>query len=145
PPTGGPHFPIEVIPIVIAGVPVAEMDVSVYVDGTVDVNGQGTLNGAMKVQTMENTSFDFQCSGQACSLNQHSVPAPVTATESVKVDGRIHVKPAVYAALQLDFDIDLLSARAGPQPFLLGEIYGCSSTTAAQSSAGTSSSQELYA
>lgn len=145
PPSGGPHFPIEVIPIVIAGVPVAEMDVSVYVDGTVDVNGQGTLNGAMKVQTMENTAFDFQCSGQACSLNQHSVPAPVTATESVKIDGRVHVKPAVFAALQLDFDVDLLSARAGPQPFLLGEIYGCSSTAAAQSSQGTSSSQELYA
>ena len=145
PPAGGPHFPIYVIPIVIDGVPIAEMDVSVYVDGTVDVDGQGTLNGAVKVQTMENTAFDFNCSGQACTLNQHSVPEPVTTTESVKIAGRIHVKPAVYAALQLDFDVDLLTARAGPQPFLLGEIYGCSSTTATQSSAGTSSSQEYYA
>ena len=145
PPSGGPHFPIEVIPIVIAGVPVAEMDVSVYVDGTVAVDGQGTLNGAVKTQTRQHTEFGFSCSGNGCDLEQHSAPEPSTATESVKLDGYIHVKPAVYVALQLDFDVDLLSARAGPQPYLLGEIYGCSSTTASQTTTGASSVNENYA
>lgn len=144
PPTGGPHFPIEVIPIVIAGVPVAELDVSVYVDGRVLVDGEGKVGGAVSVKTMQDTVFDFACSGKACDLNQRSVPEPVSTAESVRIDGRIHVKPEVYAALQLDFDVDLLTARAGPQPYLLGEIYGCATASGTQSAGQPTSGQESY-
>ena len=144
PPGGGPHFPIEVIPIVIAGVPVAEMDVSIYLDGTVEVGGKGNLKGDVKMKAMETSAFDFQCDGKGCDLHQHTVALPETAAESVRIDGRVLVKPAVYAALQLDFDVDALSARAGPQPYLLGQLDGCSATTAAQTAGGPSSAQEQY-
>lgn len=145
PPAGGPHFPIEVIPVVIAGVPVAELDVSVYVDGRLLVDGEGKVGGAVSVKTMQDTVFDFACSGKACDLNQRSVPKPVSTAESVRIDGRIHVKPEVYAALQLDFDIDLLTARAGPQPYLLGEIYGCAAASGTQSAGQPTGGQESYA
>jgi len=132
-PPQGVKVPIEVIPIVIGGVPVAEMDVSIYVEGTVRVSGKGTLNGDVKLQNMQKTAFDFDCSGHGCNLNHHGVPTkPATAVESIKLDGRIVVKPAIYTALQLSFDWQLLEARAGPQPFLLGEVYGCVFATATQ-------------
>lgn len=145
PPSGGPHFPIEVIPIVIAGVPVAELDVSVYVDGTLDIDGDGRLDSNFTLEASQKTNFDFNCSGNGCHLRSHMAPLPQTASEAVKVQGRVHVKPAVYAALQLDFDVDLLSARAGPQPYLLGELYGCSATSATQTQGGPSTAQEFYA
>lgn len=145
PPTGGPRIPIEVFPIVIAGVPVAEMDVSVYFDGTLEVDGKGNFRGDAKLESKHLTNFDFACSGSGCALHQQNVSLPVTTTESAQIQGRLHIKPAVYAALQLDFDVDALSARAGPQPYLLGEIYGCSSTTASQTQGGPSTAQERYA
>ena len=141
PPSGGIKIPIQVIPIVIAGVPVAEMDVSVYVEGNVKIEGKGTLNGEVKLQSMQKTAFDFECSGHGCNLRNHGVPTtPATAMESIKLDGRVHVKPAIYTALQLSFDWELLEARAGPQPFLLGEIYGCAAASATQSASGASTS-----
>jgi len=145
PPSGGPHFPIEIIPIVIAGVPVAEMDVSVYVDGTLDLDGEGRLDSTFTLEARQKTNFDFACSGKGCNLRSHSAPLPNTASEAVKLQGRLHVKPAVYVALQLDFDVDLLSARAGPQPYLLGELYGCGAASAAQTQGGSSTSQQFYA
>lgn len=74
-----------------------------------------------------------------------NVPVPVTAVESVKLDGRIRIKPAIYTALQLGLNVNLLNARAGPQPYLLGQVHGCGAAMAAQSTAGTSSAAELYA
>jgi hypothetical protein len=141
PPSGGVKIPIQVIPIVVGGVPIAEMDVSVYVEGNVKVDGKGTLNGNVKLQSTQKTAFDFECSGHGCNLSSHGVPTPpATAMESVKLDGRLHVKPAIYTALQLSFDWELLEARAGPQPFLLGELYGCAAAAAMQSASGASSS-----
>jgi hypothetical protein len=136
PPSGGALIPIEVIPIVIAGIPVAEMDVSLFLEGTLDVSGQGTLNGAVKVQSQQNTGFQFNCSGSGCSLISRTASLPTTTTESVQVQGQINVKPGVYIALQLDFDVDALSARAGPRPYLLGQIYGCQSASATQALGG---------
>jgi hypothetical protein len=145
PPSGGPHFPIEIIPIVIAGVPVAELDVSVYVDGTLDIDGDGRLDSNFSLEVSQKTNFDFSCSGNGCRLRSHTAPLPKTASEAVKIQGRVHVKPAVYVALQLDFDEDILSARAGPQPYLLGELYGCGAASATQTQGGPSTAQEFYA
>lgn len=141
PPTGGVKIPIQVIPIIIAGVPVAEMDVSVYVEGNVRVDGQGKLAGEVKLQSTQATGFEFECSGHGCSLRHDGKPTtPATAMESIKLDGKVHVKPAIYTALQLSFDWELLEARAGPQPFLLGELYGCAAASATQTSGGASAS-----
>lgn len=145
PPGGGPHFPIAVVPLALGPVPIAELDLSVYVDGTLAVDGNGTLNGAVQMQAFHKTAFDMLCNGHGCDLKRHNVPVPDSAAESVQMQGVIHVRPAVYAALQLDFDIDALTMRAGPEPYVLGEIYGCSATSASQNTATGNSTQELYA
>lgn len=145
PPTGGPKIPIEVIPIVIAGVPVAEMDVSVYLDGTVEIGGDGSLDGHFLLNAPYKTAFDFNCSGKSCGLNHHNIPVPTTTSEDAQLKGQVHVKPAIYAALQLDFDWDALSARAGPQPYLWGQLNGCTAAAASQSTNGQSSAREQYA
>jgi hypothetical protein len=145
PPTGGPKIPVEVIPIVIAGVPVAEMDVSVYLDGTVEIGGDGALDGHFLLNAPYKTAFDFNCSGKSCGLNAHNVPVPTTTSEDAQLKGQVHVKPAIYAALQLDFDWDALSARAGPQPYLWGQLNGCTAAAASQSTSGQSSAQGQYA
>lgn len=141
PPSGGVKIPIQVFPIVVGGVPIAEMDVSVYVEGSVKIDGKGTLAGDVKLQSTQKTAFDFECSGHGCNLRSHGLPSPpATAMESIKLDGRVHVKPAIYTALQLSFDWELLEARAGPQPFLLGELYGCAAASGTQSTSGASTS-----
>jgi hypothetical protein len=145
PPGGGIKIPVEVIPIIILGVPIAEMDVSVYMDGTLDVNGQGTLNGNVTLLAQHKTGFDFQCDAKDCQLKNHGIPVPDTAVESVQLNGRIHVIPAVYAALQLDFEVDALSVRAGPQPYLTGEIAGCYAASATQTTLGQNTAQQNFA
>lgn len=145
PPGGGVQIPVAVVPILLGGVPIAVLDVSVYLDGTLEVDGKGTLNGNLKVQSMQTSVFDFECSGHGCNLKKRSVPAPATAVESVQLDGRIRIKPAIYTALQLGLNVNLLNARAGPQPYLLGEVSGCAAATGAQSTDGTSTAQGLHA
>jgi hypothetical protein len=39
----------------------------------------------------------------------------------------------------------MLTARAGPQPYLLGEIYGCAAASGMQNSAGLSTSAQSFA
>jgi hypothetical protein len=145
PPGGGIQVPIAVLPIALGGVPIAVLDISVYLDGTLAVSGEGALEGTVKLQAMQNSSFAFECTGHGCQVAQRSAPAPATALESVKLDGRIRIKPAIYSALQLSLNYNLLSARAGPQPFLLGEIYGCAAASGTQSSTGASSKEQSYA
>ncbi|MGA8050667.1 MAG: hypothetical protein WCA09_10900, partial [Burkholderiales bacterium] len=145
PPTGGPKIPVQVIPIVIAGVPVAELDVSIYLDGTVEIGGDGTLDGHFLLNAPYKTAFDFKCDGKACGLNAHNVPVPTTTHEDAQLKGQVHVKPAIYVALQLDLDWDALSARAGPQPYLWGEVRGCGEASASQSTSGQSSAEQQYA
>jgi Cu/Ag efflux protein CusF len=145
PPTGGIQIPVVVIPVVLAGVPIAILDASVYLDGTLQVDGKGTVNGNLKLQSLQQSAFSFECSSFNCDLDTKSAPAPTTAVESVTLEGRIHIKPAIYAALQLGLNYNLLNARAGPQPYLLGEVYGCGAATGAQSTAGTSSGEQFHA
>lgn len=145
PPGGGVQIPVAVIPVALGGVPIAVVDVSVYLDGTLEVDGKGTLNGQLKVQSLQESEFGFECSGQGCELAAHAVPAPANAVQSVKLDGRIRLKPAIYSALQLGLNYNVLNARAGPQPFLVGEIRGCVAADAAQSTTGASSSEAFHA
>jgi len=145
PPGGGVQIPIEVFPITVDGVPIAEMDVSLFVEGTVNANGNGSLDGTVNLQAHEQTAFNFICDGHGCTGGAHRVPVPDTAAESVQVQGRIQLKPAIYAALQLDLDVDLLSGRVGPEPYLFGEVYGCVAASASQSTSGNSTSQEFHA
>lgn len=145
PPTGGPKIPIEMIPIVIAGVPVAELDVSAYIEGDIEVGGSGKADGHFQLSDPHKASFAFDCNGGGCTSQMQPVTDPATAIESVEIKGQVFVKPSIYTALQLDFDFDLLSARAGPQPFLLGMASGCGEASAQQTSAGASSSEQNYA
>lgn len=144
PPTGGPKIPIQVYAIVIGGVPVSELDVSLYLEGTVYVEADGALDGSFSLENRQKTAFLFECTGAGCYSISHAKPVPESAAEKLNLKGRVRVKPAFYAALQLDVDWEALSARAGPQPYLLGELSGCSSTSATQTTAG-SSTQESYA
>ena len=145
PPGGGVKIPAWVIPIVIGHVPIAEVDVSVFVEGNVTISGKGTLNGEVKLQSTQRTAFDFACSGHGCDLRSPDLPpTPATAVESIKLEGTVHVKPAIYTALQLSLDWNLLESRAGPQPLLLGELYGCAAASGTQTSSGASTSQTSY-
>ena len=145
PPGGGPAIPIAVIPIVIGGVPVAILDVSLYVDGTVRVGGEGQLDGKFVLTAPYRNDFDFECNGHRCTGKMKNQPVPTTTTENVVLKGSVHVQPAIYTALQLSLNFEALAARAGPQPFLYGEVRGCSATAAAQNTAGLSTAQEFHA
>lgn len=145
PPGGGPAIPIAVIPIVIGGVPVAILDVSLYVDGTVRVGGEGQLDGKFVLTAPYRNDFDFDCDGRGCRGKMKNVPVPTTTTENVVLKGSVYVQPAIYTALQLSLNFEALAGRAGPQPFLLGEVRGCSATAAAQNTAGMSTAQEFHA
>jgi hypothetical protein len=144
-PPNGIKIPVYVIPVVIGGVPVAELDASVYLDGTLKVDGKGTLNGHARLEAHEEAAYNFACNGAGCTANAHRMSVPDTATESVQVQGRIHLRPAVYAAVQLDLDWDILSARSGPEPYLLGELFGCEYAAGSQSTASAAASQENHA
>lgn len=144
PPTGGPVIPIQVFPIVIGGVPVAEMDVSAYIEGEIQVGANGRAEGGFQVRNSNPTTFSFSCSGAGCSAESSRLPAATTTNESVQLQGTVTIKPAIYTALQLDFNYEALSARAGPQPYLLGMASGCGAATASQSSGGAPTSQENH-
>jgi hypothetical protein len=145
PPTGGPRIPIEMIPIVIAGVPVAELDVSAYIEGNIEVGGTGRADGHFELSDPHKADFAFDCNGGGCTSQMQPVTDPATTMESAEIKGQVFVKPSIYTALQLDFDFDLLSARAGPQPFLLGMASGCGEASAQQASSGASTSEQNYA
>ena len=125
PPTGGPQVPIEVIPIIIGDVPVAELDISVYIEGSIEVGGAGKAEANFQLDNPHKAAFAFDCSGSGCQAQSRGLPDPTTTAEAAKIQGQVFVKPAIYTALQLDFDVDALSARAGPQPYLLGAAAGC--------------------
>ena len=144
PPTGGPKIPIQMIPIVIAGVPVAELDVSAYIEGNIQVGGKGKADGHFQLDNPHKSKFAFACDGHGCGSASQQIPDPTTTSESAEIKGQVFVKPSVYTAIQLDFDYDLLSARAGPQPYLLGTATGCAETSAQQTTGGPSTSEENH-
>lgn len=145
PPTGGMQIPVAVIPVILGGVPIAVLDISVYLDGTLQIDGRGSLDGNLKLRSVQASRFSFECSGHGCKLDSKGVPAPATAAESFQLNGRINVKPAIYSALQLGLNYNVLNARAGPQPYLLGDIRGCLAGNAAQSTGGSASSEAFHA
>ncbi|MDQ6635033.1 MAG: hypothetical protein M3068_11215 [Gemmatimonadota bacterium] len=145
PPGGqGIKIPVQMIPIVIGGVPVAELDVSVYIDGTVEVGGEGKAEGHFQLDNPHKARFNFHCSGSGCGSKSWTIPDPTTMTEGAEINGQVFVKPAVYTALQLDFDWDALSARVGPQPYLLGVASGCAEGSALQTVGGGSTTEENH-
>ena len=144
PPTGGPQIPIEVIPIIIGDVPIAEMDVSAYIEGNVEVGAQGKAQGSFQLDNPHRADFQFACSGSGCSAQARSMPDPTTTTETAQIQGEVFVKPAIFTALQLDFDVDALSARVGPQPYLRGTADGCAGVTSWQTPGGGSSTSESH-
>lgn len=144
PPTGGPQFPIEVFPIVIDGVPIAELDLSAYIEGNIEVGGQGTAEGRFQLDNPHKANFEFTCSGAGCQARALTIPDPTTTTESAQILGQVFVRPAIFTALQLDFDFDALTARVGPQPYLLGTASGCAAATGSQTVGGGSTSTENH-
>ena len=144
PPTGGPQIPIEVIPIIVGDVPVAELDVSAYIEGNVQLSATGKVDGSFVFTDPHKANFEFQCSGDGCSARALSLPDPITTTESASIKGQVSIKPAIFTALQLDFDVSVLSARAGPQPYLLGTASGCDAATATQTVGAASTSSENH-
>lgn len=144
PPTGGPVIPIQVFPIVIGGVPVAELDVSAYIEGEIEVSANGKADGRFQLRNMNPTQMSFSCSGKGCSGSSNRQPSATTTNESAQIQGTVSVKPAIYTALQLDFNYEALSARAGPQPYLLGVASGCAAAAGSQTVGGASTSQENH-
>jgi hypothetical protein len=135
PPTGGPRIPIQVIPIIIGGVPVAIIDVSAYIEGEVEVTADGSVVGTATLSNEHKTTFDFTCDGHGCktgSRGQPTASTPITTTQSVQIEGTVTAKPAIYTALMLTLNVNVLGARLGPQPFLEGTAVGCGAATATQ-------------
>jgi hypothetical protein len=145
PPSGGPVIPIQVFPIVIGGYPVAEVDVSAYIEGNIRVTANGKVSGGFEIKNMHPMTFNFSCGGNGCSARSRGHRAPVTTSQSAQLNGHVKVKPALYTALQLNFNYQMLSARAGPQPFLEGVATGCVAATTAQNGAGGNTSQSNFA
>ncbi|HEY9181646.1 MAG TPA: hypothetical protein VIQ99_00515, partial [Gammaproteobacteria bacterium] len=135
PPTGGPRIPIQVIPIIIGGVPVAIIDVSAYIEGEVDVTANGSVVGTATLSNEHTSTFDFTCDGHGCEAGPGGQPTestPVTTTQSVQIEGKVTAKPGIYTALMLTLNVNVLGARLGPQPFLEGTAVGCGAATATQ-------------
>lgn len=133
PPTGDPHIPIQAIPIVIAGVPVAELDISVHFEGNIEVGGQGQLTASFEVDDPHQFTVDFICSGHGCGKGLGREPTvnqqPPTTTETYKLAGNAFVQPDIYVALEMNFDYDAATVRIGPQPYLRAQVYGCETGT----------------
>lgn len=144
PPSGGPVIPLQVFPIIIGGVPVAEIDVSAYIEGEIEVSAKGRAEGQFQITNTNPTQFGFACSGKGCSASSKGQPSATTTNESAQIQGTVTVKPAIYTALQLDFNYEALSARVGPQPYLLGEASGCAAAAATQTVGGAANSQENH-
>jgi hypothetical protein len=140
PPGGGLQYPLYVIPVMIGQVPVAVIDVSVYVEGDVKVSADGKATGRFAVTNSQRTAFQFDCSGKGCTGKRRSTPLPTTTNESAQIEGQVQVQPGIYTALQLSFDYNVLQGRAGPEPFLLGIANGCGAVSATQTG-GTSTTQ----
>jgi hypothetical protein len=135
PPTGGPRIPIQVIPIIIGGVPVAIIDVSAYIEGEIEVTADGSVVGTATLSNEHKTTLDFTCDGHGCKTGPRGQPTastPITTTQAVQIEGTVTAKPAIYTALMLTLNVNVLGARLGPQPFLEGTAVGCGAATATQ-------------
>lgn len=137
PPTGGPQIPLYVIPIVIGNVPVAVIDVSLYLEGEVDVKAKGKATGRFSVANSQRHRFRFSCHAGGCDGQPRSINAPTMTEQAAQIEGQVSIQPGIYAALQLSFDYNVLQGRAGPQPYLLGIANGCAAGSIVQASGST--------
>ena len=137
--------PMATVPIVVGPVPIAILTVSIYVDGTIEFDAKGKLNGKVKLESLQKVKLDFECSGHGCNLSTQGIPVPATAMESVKVDGRLTITPALYTALELSFNGPVFQVRAGPEPKLIGELYGCGAASGTQNTSGVQTGVQSYA
>lgn len=142
PPSGGPQIPIVVIPIVIGGVPVAVLDVSAYIEGEVDLESRGKATGQFTLTNSHRSVFDFTCDGGGCKGTEKGKTAPAQSNESVQIEGQVSVRPGLFTAVQLGLNYNVLVARAGPQPFLLGVASGCTAISASQTAGETTSTDQ---
>ena len=142
PPTGGPQIPIQIIPVVIGGVPVAILDISAYIEGVVDIASEGTAKGTFTLTNSQKSTFDFTCDGDGCSGNEKGTTAPATTKETAQIQGQVTVSPGLYTALQLNLNYNVLGARAGPLPYLKGMASGCAAITSTQTAGDASSATE---
>ena len=140
PPSGGPLIPLQVIPIIIGGVPVAILDVSAYIEGVVDVASQASAKGQFALTNSHRSAFSFTCDGDGCKGDEKGTTAPATTEETAQINGQVSVSPGLYTALQLNLNYNVLGARAGPLPYLTGVASGCAAITATQTAGEPTSS-----
>jgi hypothetical protein len=145
-PGGEQSIPIYGIPIVIAGVPVAELDISAYIEGRLQVGGQGKAEASFQLDNSNTAQFDFACSGRGCehSKSPKGIPTQTTTlSESAGIQGHVFVRPAIYTALELNF-FGALTARGGLEPYVLGSVSGCAEAAAQQTAGAGSKSHESH-
>ena len=142
PPGGGADFAVQRIPVDLNGTTIAMLDISVYLDGQVTVEGSAKMSGQIQEEFRQHAEFGFACGGGGCNLSVRAAPQPLTTTEAAEMDGRVSIQPAILGELGISFAGGLLSARAGAEPYLKGEIAGCSSAAASQSTNGSSTANQ---
>ena len=136
-----PPIPIQVLPIIVAGVPLAEVDVSAYIEADVLVSVVATAEASYQVEHTHTINLQFSCDGGGCDGHETQGPTQTTTAKSAEIKGQATVTPSVYTALQFDFDFDALSARAGPKPALVAQVNGCAYVGEKTVSGGPSTTQ----
>jgi hypothetical protein len=134
-------IPIEVLPIIVGGVPIAEADFSAYIAADVNVSATATVQASYQVEHTRTVNLQFSCDGAACSGHTTQDPTQTTTTKSAEIKGQLEITPAVYTALQVDFDVDALTLRAGPKPALIATVNGCAYSGSTTRTVGQSTSQ----
>lgn len=146
-PANGIQYPLYVIPVVINGFPVAEFDVSAHLEGDVLVNARAEVDASMVLTNSNQVDFDINCDGRGCRPGggKNKVPrtsGSTSATESAQIRGQVTVTPKLYTALEVNFNINVLTARAGPETRLIGQGAACIGAAATQTSGGGSTSAQ---
>jgi hypothetical protein len=128
------HIPLQVLPIVIppSGPPILEMDLSLFVQGFLQITGKGQVSTSFNLDYAHSTDFDFTCNGKGCVQNRAArsqvtkVPLPPApaATTNTTVSGEILIQPKVFTGLELNVEFDALQARVGPEATMEGDVQG---------------------
>lgn len=146
-PADGIQIPLYVIPVVINGWPVAEFDISAHLEGDVDLDAKAQVNASLVLSNSNQVDFDIACDGRGCRPGGGKNQAPRTsgstsAAQSAQISGQLTVTPKLYTALEVNFDISVLTARAGPETRLIGQGAGCIGGAATQTSGGGATSTQ---
>jgi len=154
-PTADLHIPIQVWPIVLPdGTPIAELDLSLFVQGFLQITGKGQISTNLNLDYAHLTGFDFTCDGKGCSQNSlprsqltklPSAPETTPNTTSTIVSGEIEVQPKLFTGLEINVDVDIIQARVGPEATMEGDVQGdaCLSTNGSSRSTSDALLAEL--